>query len=676
MMGKKGIHMKLAVSGIKKNCKLYLPYLLTGTMMAAVLYMISYLSNTGALSGMPGYDSLTQILTFGVFVMSVFSLVFLFYTNSFLIRRRMKEYGLYNMLGMGKNNIVRLLLCETVITYAGTVSVGTGIGIALSKLAEILLANVVKGIVSYDFSIQPGSVGLVFGTYAFLYLLIFLNGIRILRKSRPVELMKSEAEGEKPPRSNILLGILGVVFVACAYFLAVSIEEPMEALFYFMLAVIMVILGTYLVFISGSVILCRKLMKNKSYYYSRKHFVSVSQMVYRMKRNGAGLASICILMTMVLVTMSATTSLYIGKEDCIRNRYTREVNVSWMQYGYDSGGPGLNERYKAELDQTTARQGVKKKNARNYEEYMITGCLEDSCVKMTLNSKSNLAFVDYGKICDIHFIDIEDYNRMFGKSYDPEPGEAVVLPVRTDDLSESLTVGDKKFKVIERLDKGSIDLFGSGDAAVCSSMFVFIPDMKKTVAPYDAFKDYDGEDMLCHYWHYEFDPAEKLSNEKMEKLVSGIQSRISRHDHWNVTSESRQLKKSDFYGTFGGLLFLGVMLSLMFLVAAILIIYYKQVSEGYEDQNRFQIMQKVGMTKGDIRRTVNSQMLTLFMMPILMACIHLGFAFPFINRILVLFGLMNVGLLVAVTAGSALVLALIYILAYKVTSNAYYRLVS
>ncbi len=670
---KKGFYLSLALTGIKKNGKLYLPFLLTGIMMAVMFYIISYLSITEALDDMEGDETLKSIMSLGTFIIGIFALIFLFYTNSFLIRRRLKEYGLYNMLGMGKKNIFMLIFHEVLISFLITVPVGIGFGILLSRLSEMLLFNLVGGIVQYSFCIPMESIVLTLGTFSLTYLLILINSLRIARNSKAVDLIRSESVGEKPPKSNVFLAVSGAVILAGAYYLAVAIEQPIEALFFFFIAVIMVIIGTYLLFIAGSVLICRILQKNKKYYYNPSHFVSVSQMSYRMKRNGAGLASICILLTMVLVTLSTTTCLFLGSEDSMHNRYPKEVNVRWMQYGYEDGGNHMEGILHSAVSKTI---GLETRDGREYTEYTITGYLDNSNVQITLNSKTNMAFIDYEKVCEVHFIDIEDYNRLYGKNVSLEKGEAVVQPVCTDDLGDEFTCGGLTFKVKERLPDNTLDLFGSGQASVSSSMFVFIPDMYETVKCYDSYKDYDGGDMLCHCWYYEFDLAEEQKDETLQNLTRDLFSSIEGYDHWNLTVDSKQLKRSDFYGTFGGLLFLGAMLSLIFMTAAVLIIYYKQVSEGYEDQSRFEIMQKVGMTRKDIRKNINSQMKLLFLLPILAAAVHLAFAFPFMNRLLILFGLLNTKLLLLVTGCCLLAFAVIYGIAYKLTSNAYFKLVT
>lgn len=324
---KRGFYPKLAMTGIARNRKTYIPYILTCTGMIMMFYIVSFLSRSDTVAAMLGGDTMQGILSLGSGVIFIFALIFLFYTNSFLIRRRKKEFGLYNILGMGKRNLAGILVWESVIIAALSYLGGLFCGILFSKLAELVMTRLLHGSVSLGFSVDWSAILRTLGLFAIIHCLILLNALRQIHVSNPVELLRSEAVGEKPPKSNWLLALLGVLILGGAYYLALTIEDPVAALVTFFLAVVMVIVATYLLFIAGSVVLCRLLQKSKRYYYKTNHFVSVSSMVYRMKRNGAGLASICILSTMVLVMISSTMCLYIGTEDTLRAQYPRNIIV-------------------------------------------------------------------------------------------------------------------------------------------------------------------------------------------------------------------------------------------------------------------------------------------------------------------------------------------------------------
>ena len=675
-----GLYLRLALDGMVKNRKLYLPYLTTGILMTTIYNIMSFLAHDDAISNMPGGATTSTILMLGSNIIGIFAVLFLFYTNTFLLRQRKKEFGLYNVLGMNKGSLQCILFFETLLFGVVSIIAGIALGTGCSKLAELGLLNIMDGTIDYTFSSPiPAAVqtGIMF---AVIYFLIYLNAFRQIQFSNPMDLVSSEAVGEKPPKANWLLGILGIVLLAGAYYLAVSIQQPMSALMWFFVAVIMVILATYLLFIAGSVMLCKVLQKNKNYYYKTKHFVSVSSMTYRMKRNGAGLASICILMTMVLVMLSSTASLYLGADDCLVASYPRDICAIAAGYDYDIENTrnADAQHVKDEIYQLVEDKHEKIENEWLYDEYSITGYLENSYVNIKLNSKSDLSFVDYDKVAQVHFIALSDYNRMYHKNEKLQDGEALVCAVKTNDISDTLKVGHLDFHVKKRIDYTDLDLQDSSPAAVSANIFVIVPNLEATAMEYKDYTDYDGSSMLLWRWFCGFDTnlSEQQQLQVTREIEKVIKDGFSNVELDNSYCNSRAMEKGDFYGTFGGLFFLGVLLTIVFLTAAVLIIYYKQISEGYEDQARFEIMQQIGMTKKEIRSSINSQMLTIFFLPILLAVLHVCFAFPVINKLLMLFGLFNVQLYMLVTAVCILAFSAFYAVVYRITSNSYYSIVS
>ena len=324
---KRSFYPRLAIDGMRKNRRMYGPYLAMGVLMAAICYILSALSRSDALRTLPGGDNLCMIMALGNVVLLIFSVIFLFYTNSFLIRRRRREFGLYNVLGMSKRNLARILTWETLLTAVIVIAGGLFFGVLLSKLIELAIVKMMGGTATLAFPFDLAALLGTAGGFAVIYALLWLVSVVRVGRSTAVALLRSEAAGEKPPRANWFLSLLGLILLGAAYYLAVSIKNPLDAITWFFVAVVLVIFATYLLMITTSVLLCRVLQKNKRYYYRANHFVSVSSMAYRMKRNGAGLASICILATMVLVMISSTASLYFGKEDSLRTQYPREVNV-------------------------------------------------------------------------------------------------------------------------------------------------------------------------------------------------------------------------------------------------------------------------------------------------------------------------------------------------------------
>lgn len=657
---------RLAWTGIKNNRRLYLPYILTCIGMVAMFYIMLSLSTGEFLDKMRGGTTLGTVLGLGAGVIGFFAVLFLFYTNSFLIRRRKKEFGLYNILGMGKRNIARVLFSETLILAAVSLVFGLILGAALSKLAELGLAYFVESDAGYDFTVYPTAMGYTVLLFICIFLLLFFKSVGQVSLSNPVELLHSESVGEKPPKANWVFGVLGIVILAAAYYISVTIEQPVAALGWFFIAVLMVIAATYLLFIAGSVLLCRILQKNKRYYYKPNHFVSVSSMAYRMKRNGAGLASVCILITMVLVMIASTSCLYFGKNDVLRSQYPHDFNVTVDFDTLDEVTQENVDKTKAAIDAFMDKNGgisfgICGKSDR------VTGELRDGVFYMG----DDVYDPEYSTF--LYLIDLADYNRNTGSSYRLNDGEALVFASsRTYDHDTIRIEGGREYKVVKS--DGTIDFIRDTDMLGFSAVYIVVPDFYSSAEDLLQATEKQGVSQPWLQWRYQFDsPADYLTQLEIEE---GIWDVIAQAHSGGYGLSSLAGARDDFYGSFGGLFFLGIMLSIVFIIAAVLIIYYKQVSEGYEDQSRFEIMQKVGMTKKDIRKSINSQMLTVFFLPLLFAIVHLGFAFPMINKLLLLFGLDNLGLLLLTAAISALVFALFYIIVYRVTSNAYYSIVS
>lgn len=665
---KLGFYPKLAWSGMRKNSKLYVPYTLAGAGMAALFYIISYLSSSESLLMVGGGGNIAIILGMGKFVIAVFSLLFLFYTNSFLVRRRYKEFGLYNVLGMNKLNISRILLWETALNALISIGGGLAFGIALSKLAELGLLNMIGAEVNFTLGVSAVAIIFTVGLFGAIYLLIYLNSVIRINLSSATELVKSETAGEKPPKANWLLGIAGVVILGAAYYIAVSIKSPLTAITLFFFAVIMVIIATYLVFIAGSVLLCRILQKNKGYYYKKNHFVSVSSMSYRMKRNGAGLASICILATMVLVMISSTTCLYFGTEDSLRARYPRNINVSVWYNEQENMSEQSVSAYRDKINAAAADVGMD--NALDYRCIATSGVLVDGGLRTGESSITEDIIFSYSSIAEAYIIPLSDYNAMSETKETLYDDEALVFAYRTDYTSDIFAVDDgTQFKVKKVLD--SMPCY-SGDAMASIATGIYVVVSDKSFAE----GDFTSQNGSSYSWKYGFDTA--LSDDEEMTLAQRIYGVIDRIDENSINSsvESIAQDRAEFYELYGGLFFLGIILSIAFICAAVLIIYYKQISEGYEDARRFEIMQNVGMTKKEIRSSINSQLLTVFFMPLVFAGLHLGFAFPFIHKMLMLFNLNNLPLLIGTTVISFCAFALLYAVVYRVTSNSYYNIVS
>ena len=677
------LYRNLAVNGIKKNSKLYFPYILTCVGMVAMYYIILFLQTCEAISKLKGATMIKTTLYFGTWVIAIFAAIFLFYTNSFLVRKRKKEFGLYNILGMNRKNIAKVLAWESLIVALISLVGGLAVGIAVSKLAELGLVNMIKGAVTYDLSVSLPGVILTLGVFCVIFILLFINTLRQIGSASAINLLHSENAGEKAPKANWAAGVIGVILLAVAYAIAVTTKNPLKAMNIFFAAVILVIIATYLLLISGSVLLCKILQKKKNYYYKPNHFVSVSSMTFRMKRNGAGLASICILATMVLVMISSTASLYFGAESSLYERYPREMNIQITRDHAKLDEIFDPDALMKEIESECKAKGGEVKNANEYEYVIAYADLSENKVNFNIeNPATSAGIVSTDNAFQVLFVGIDDYNRLMNKNETLSKDEIMIYSPKKKLNCESLTIGSREMKVTKRLDS----FVSTGDAAmnIVPPIYIIVNDLDKT---FESVKPSDDSTISMHYaWNCDFDTGLDENGqvevfEPIRQSVSSIQKKMNEklpddmHGH-AYSVESRQINRDDFYGLYGGLFFLGIILSIVFLFAAVLIIYYKQISEGYEDQARFDIMQQVGMTKREIRKSINSQLLTVFFLPLLGAGLHMAFAFPIIYRILLVFNLNNISLFALTTVICFAVFALFYTAVYRLTSNAYYSIVS
>lgn len=663
---------RLAADGIRKNQKLYTPYILSCIGMVGMFYILCSLSYSPYVQGIKHGGDLAFILSLGKFVVGAFALLFLFYTNSFLVKRRYREFGLYSILGMDRKGNTKIVVWESVVVAGIGLAGGLVVGILLSKLAELGLLKMTGEQAGLDLTVAKEAVEYTVLVFAVIFLLLTLKSVLKIRRCKPIELMRSEHEGEKPVRANWVLAVLGVLILGAAYFMAVSIDNPIEALLYFFVAVIMVILGTYLLFMAGSVALCRILQKKKDYYYTPKHFVAVSSMSYRMKRNGAGLASICILVTMVLVMISSTASLYFGADDAMRTRFPRDVGFSIRLRSVDAMTDETVGKIDRAMEQACSDHGFTPRDPGACLYASVSGRLERDTLYPDPSYDTFVA--DFSGIRTVYFISQRQYNEEMGTQLSLQPGEAALYTLRTKYTPDTLNIDGVSFRIVQRTD---------AVPAIPDAETNFVPSLVAVIYDYSELKPldrmlYEGESMLecMYYFGYSSagDEAQTLEVYRQQlNALSGILE--ADEDGVGYRGGCLFLERDDFYSSFGGLFFLGIVLSIVFTFAAAVIIYYKQVSEGYEDQKRFEIMQNVGMTRENIRQTINAQVITVFFAPLTLAGIHLCFAFPFIWKILIAFNLRNMGFIILVTAIAFVAFGLFYALIYRITSGNYYAIV-
>ena len=655
----KGFYLKLALSNLRRSRKFYAPYLLASVVTVSMCYIILALNAGHMLDGMRGEMIMRSYMALGGVVVLIFAAIFLFYTNSFLTRRRRQEFGLYSILGMEKRHIARLLSVETLMLFAASLGLGLGLGALLSKLVGLGALKLIQADAVFGFEFVPGAAKLTAAAFGAIFALILLfEGVQ-LRRATAIDLMKSREQGEREPKTKALMALLGAIAMGGGYYIAIVTENPIKATMLFFVAVILVIIGTYLLFTAGSIAVLKALRRNKKYYYRPNHFISVSGMIYRMKQNAAGLASICILSTMVLVMLSATISLTIGSEDVIAKQYPHE-----MQYASKDGDwPNFWET----VDEALRPLGVEPTNAVEYDLLTFAAAKEGGELLLTPDDRMSPAYV--------RVLKYDDYAAMAGADALPRPGQDEALVVQGGWPEDALTVGGWTLRIAGRADGFS----GANDGMLyAADMYVLVlPDgaalQRMDGIQREAYGDHASE---LRRW-YAFDIP--LTGDALERATGDVQAALAaseRPEDGYIAMGPRWEGRIEQYSMAGGLLFLGVFLGILFVMATVLMMYYKQISEGYEDRARFEIMQKVGLDDREIQRSIRSQVLTVFFLPLVVACIHTGGAFFIVRRVMLIFSLNNGPLMLKCTLGTMGVFAAFYAATYAVTANVYYRIVA
>ena len=660
---KLSLYARLAAQNIRKSRRLYVPYLLSGVCMVMIFYVLSALTGDPALLSMSGGAQMAMLLSLGVIVMALFSALFLLYTSSFLMKQRGRELSLYNMLGMSKRHIVCIVFFETLFCAGICIGAGLALGVLSSKAFQLSLLRLMGSPVSPDFTVAPSLLGTTALSFLAIFLLIFLRGAVSVLRSNPVELMRKSRAGEKPPRANALKALLGIAMLAAGYVLALRVRNALSAFTMFFIAVLLVIGGTFECFSSASVFFLRLLQSNKSYYYKPNHFISVSSMRYRMKRNGTSLAVICILSTMVLVILSSVTCLYAGTQDMLMTQYPRQIEIT-----HKSDELPAADALSAPIGRALASEGLTAENVISYRSTGAAGRIDGESILADRDE----SFTDMDSIISITVIPLADYNAMCGTSYVLAPGEALATGSLLHRLNGGVTVFGSLTYTFAATDI-PLPTDAQGDFDVVESLLLIVPDEDAFMAFYAAQNAAYGKASSRISTIYAFDTT--LSDAETSALGSRL-AKAMQDEGIDIYRKVREDDRADYEGLTAGFLFLGIMLSAAFLCAAVLSMYYKQITEGYEDQARFDVMRKVGLSLRMIRQSINSQILTVFFLPLVVAGVHLAFAFPMLTKLLTVFGLFNTRLFVTTVLVSYGAFSLLYVLVYLITSRTYYRIVS
>ena len=662
---------KLAAVNLRKNARTYFPYLLTCIFSVAAFYIMGSIGQNPGLSSLRGADTVSMMLFFGTIVIGIFSLIFLFYTNSFLIKRRKKELGLYNILGMEKKHIARVLTFEMLIVAVISLTLGLLGGMLLSKLLFLLLLNVLGIQTSIAFMVSVPMIVTTILLFGGIFLLTLLSNLLQVKLSNPINLLKGGQTGEKEPRSSILLTILGVLSMGGGYWIALTVKDPVTALSLFFLAVILVIIGTYCLFTSGSIAILKLLRKNKRFYYKRKNFIPVSGMIYRMKQNAVGLANICILSTMVLVTVSTTVSLFVGQQDILDSRYPRDYAISVTD----------SEENRQKVDELMHKHaddaGVNPVGVVRYRSFKLALYQQENSFLTDIPSDAQTSSA-LQHVVAVTFVPLEDYNQVANTSLALNDGEAMVYSSNLDFNLTSMTFGGKTVQVKEKLTAMPFAQFTP--EMVSDNLYVVVKDLDTVKSIRDALVG--KPDYIPLFTIYNRDVAYNLEfdlNGRDNAIIGFAQSleQDIRTTFKDTTRnvDSYHLKQDEFKSLYGGFFFLGIFLGLLFLMATVLIIYYKQISEGYDDHDRFDIMQKVGMSRQEVKQSIRRQILMVFFLPLVVAAIHLAAAMPVILKLLLMFGMTKTWLVLTCAGVTLLMFVVFYLLIYSLTAKAYYRLV-
>ena len=649
----RAFYLNLAVDNLKKNARTIIPYILTSVLTTMMLYMVVSLANNPHLNEIVGGASIKQLLGFGTVIIEIFAFIFLFYTHSFLIKRRQKEFALFSILGMEKKHLARVLFYETLITLLVSLILGIGLGVLLDKAMFLVIAKMIGAdiILGFYFSfIGMRQCVLVIGL---IYVLIYFYSMIRIHISSPIELLHSDHMGEKEPKAKWFLSIIGILCLGIGYYLSITTKNPLSALYVFFVAVVLVIIGTYLLFTSISVTFLKLMKKNKNYYYKTNHFISISGMMYRMKQNAVGLANICILSTMVLVMLSSTLSMWSSIDRVVDSQNPRD----FIGTGY---GEAANIDFD-EMSEELIRMGIVPKNLLAYKELGYAGYLKNGTLITDYRDEGINAVNEIQEFYCLPLKDIQDYENIKGSL---KPNEIYVYSNVEKVKEKTLSLFGKEYVVKKQLDHLKMD---KNNPNVTEHYYIIVDSEKTLETMQEDQTNVYGDDASTIYASYSFD-CDANDRRVIEKLT---QNGNINNFIWTNKSDQKQ----GLIELYAGILFIGIFLSFLFIMATILIMYYKQITEGYEDKDRFEIMQKVGLEQSDVKKAIHSQVLTVFFMPLLVAGLHVCFAYPMIKKLLHLLFVSDSWLYVRTTSMCFVAFALVYIVIYVLTSKVYYGIV-
>ena len=647
----------MAITNLRKNHSLYLPYALATVLVTVVLYITHALSAMPELATLNGGAQMAKTLQFGVIIVQIVSLVIILYANAFVMKNRSKEFGLYGILGLDRKNIQLLSLIELVIFAFVSVTIGIILGMIFHRISFALLLGLIQYSIGIEYSLQIGSIFYVYFTLAVIFALVFFINATRLYMSRPLELLKEKKKGEKQGRFVAVRAIVGFVMLGTAYTMSQAIESPVKALLYFFLAVLLVVIATYILFDAGSIALLALLKKNKKLFYKPTNFISISNLKFRMRKNAAGLASVCVLSTMVLVTLATTVALQKGTTEKLDQNYP----TAYSAIGYIINQSEVN-KYPEIVQQIKAQSKGKLSNERSYLSVLRFGARTEKGFDLTgIHSGDSPAAM-------LTIISVDEYNRLFGTKYTVGDKEIILGLVKgnvskVEEIKTWSVVFNATLKVKEMIDAQAYKKVMPQLPYVSDNIYVaIVQDPMKFMEPSV------GKAMYYSLW----DTTTEFSQRDAE--FKAYQNVANQYKDGNLLLTSKNEAAKELYSFMGSLLFVGALLSIAFFIGAALVIYYKQISEGYEDRDRFVILQELGIDQKTIKKSINRQVLIVFFLPLVMAFVHTAFAFKMYRKIIELFGVDgSVTLNATIVIGAIFVV--VYLVVYQITSRSYFRII-
>lgn len=659
---RKVLYPKLAATNIKKNGKTYFPYLLTCMLTVMMFYDLLMVSTNSALNTMPGASQLRLILNFAVSITGGFSAIFLFYTNSFLIRQRKKEMGLYQVLGMDKKNLTKMMLWESIYTAGAGILGGTLLGIVFGRLIFLVLLKLIRFDVAFKFSVEPEAILITIVLFAGIFFVVLIWNVVQVQRVNPVELLQGGKKGEKEPKANWLIAVIGILLLGSGYYIAQTTESPLSAITKFFIAVILVIFGTYALFTAGSVAFLKLLKKNKAYYYKTKHFISVSGLIYRMKQNAVGLANICIMSTIVLVLISATASLYIGQENVMDTRFKTEFSAI-----SDQTTPENIQAMERIVKEETEKRQLQIIHEQKFRYVPLSALKEGNRLEFDIESGNGY---DADKMRGLYVLPLADYNALEGTDVSLAADEVLTYFPDEEFDSGKIVVAGETYHVKENLQESKLQ--EKKKSGVTENVYLVMADETAAEHMIQLYGPTERQITMQYLMNFDMKGEKSAKSDALEAMKTRMETG---EEAQSCYVEYREAYAQEFYGVYGGFFFLGIFVGFLFLMATVLTIYYKQISEGYDDKERYQIMQKVGMSRKEVKSSIRSQILTVFFVPLLMAVLHVAVAFKPITKLLLVFNLSDTHLSMMCTIGVSAVFAVFYVIVFAITSREYYKIV-